>query len=92
MPPTIGLRVPASTIDISSAICGWSSSTGLAKACASQNPTTARLRDISSPEVIGFEAFREAMPKVASRPNGASAAREASRVGPPTISSTMSTF
>ena len=53
---------------------------------------TARLRDISSPLVTGVDGVRLAMPKVASRPNGASAARLASKVLPPTISSTTSTF
>ena len=43
---------------------------------------TARLRDISAPGSTGRGAVREAMPKVASRPNGASAASEASNVGP----------
>jgi hypothetical protein len=65
---------------------------GRAKQCASQKPTTARLRDMSSPEWTGFAASREAIPKVASRPKGASAASEASKVDPPTISRTTSTL
>ena len=64
---------------------------GRRKQCASQKPMTARERAIRAAGSTGVGGVREAIPKSTSRPNGASAARLASKTGPPVISSTTST-
>ena len=65
-------------------------SPGRPRQCMSQNPTTDRERRMRSPLRTVFGS-RDAIPYVTSRPNGASAASDASKIAPPAISKTTST-
>ena len=81
---------PAACRSSSSSIAGRRPP-GSRSACTSQKPMTAREVAMSSSAGTGSGRAREAMPKVTSRPNGASACNDASKTRPPVISRTMST-